>query len=145
MFTQKTSISTPSNTDALDTANVIITPYDHFSSQKGNDAAKDIYKGTFVITGILAADDVFVIGIADDFLIPIVFTFGSIAAESVRGYHAFAKSKKGEESARQKDVKHKGDGEGVKGKSAKGNKHTDPRSGRESTKNRQSKKWKKYK
>ena len=57
----------------------------------------------------------------------------------------FAKSKRGKESQRQKDVKHGGDGEGLKGKGSKGDKHTAPRSGRESTKNRQKPGFKKYK
>jgi|GEM_PF-4914199 len=57
----------------------------------------------------------------------------------------FAKAKRGKESARQKDVKHGGDGEGVKGRGAQGDKHTKLRSGRESTKNRQKPGFKKYK
>jgi len=57
----------------------------------------------------------------------------------------FAKAKRGKESARQKDVKHGGDGEGIKGRGSKGDKHTKPRSGRESTKNRQKPGYKKYK
>lgn len=57
----------------------------------------------------------------------------------------FAKAKRGKESARQREVKHGGDGEGLKGKGAGGDKHTKPRAGRESTKNRQKPNFKKHK
>ena len=69
---------------------------------------------------------------------------GSLILEEM--IDSFAKSKQGQESARQIEVKHGGDGEGLKGKGAKGDKHTAPRAGRESTKNRKPDKgWKKYK
>ena len=58
----------------------------------------NIMMGTLAICGVLAADDITVIGVADDIAIPVVFAVGCFVAGAVKLYESLTNSSKSEMS-----------------------------------------------